>query len=118
MRHAQLRNTAERISGVLMKRFAITRSPTDYPFDTQVKILYAATALHNFIKRHSEDNELNGWQETEEERNERLQAERTVRPNAVRVPQIEPVVEEDPEMVALRDNIAQKMWRDREKQRG
>lgn len=52
LRHAQLRNVIERIFGVFKRRFAIFDKAPEYPFSTQVKLVYTLAGLHNFILRH------------------------------------------------------------------
>ena len=65
LRHAQLRNVVKRIFGVLKRRFCILRAPPEYPYATQVKLVFALTALHNFIRKNNDDSdselELNRW---------------------------------------------------------
>jgi DDE superfamily endonuclease len=53
LRHAQLRNVIERIFGVMKKRFQILVTMRDYEYATQVEIVYACIALHNFLAKHS-----------------------------------------------------------------
>jgi hypothetical protein len=47
----------ERIFGVLKRRFKILRTPPEYRFVDQVKLVYALTALHNFIDQHTLEQE-------------------------------------------------------------
>ncbi len=49
LRHARLRVVVERAFGQLKRRFKIIRS--SYSIDDQRKLIYAVTALHNFILR-------------------------------------------------------------------
>lgn len=59
LRHAQLRNVVERAFGVLKKRFRILTSiPVGYSLKTQVRIVYALTALHNFYNMNGLDPNL------------------------------------------------------------
>ncbi len=50
LRHASLRNVIERTFGVVKKRFPILNYMREYNFDTQIDIVYACMALHNFIR--------------------------------------------------------------------
>ncbi|KAJ6881744.1 hypothetical protein NC651_028371 [Populus alba x Populus x berolinensis] len=50
-RHAVLRNTTDRSFGALKSRFPILMSAPPYPLQTQVKLVVAACALHNYIRR-------------------------------------------------------------------
>lgn len=47
-RHASLRNVIERILGVIKRKYKITRLAPEYPFATQVKIVLALAAVHNY----------------------------------------------------------------------
>ena len=49
LRHAQLRNTIERLFRVLKKRFRILDTPPKYSFDLQRKLILVLCALHTFI---------------------------------------------------------------------
>ncbi|KAL5726821.1 hypothetical protein ACHQM5_000073 [Ranunculus cassubicifolius] len=51
LRHSSLRNTVERIIGILKKCFPILTLPPPYPFESQVKIVLACCILHNHIRR-------------------------------------------------------------------
>lgn len=56
LRHASLRNVVERILGVDKRRFRILSSAPEYSLQTQVQLVFALTALHNFIRNYpSED---------------------------------------------------------------
>ncbi|KAL4562309.1 hypothetical protein LXL04_034509 [Taraxacum kok-saghyz] len=50
MKHSAARNVIERCFRVLKKRWAILRSPSFYPIQTQNKIILACCLLHNFIR--------------------------------------------------------------------
>lgn len=52
LRHASLRNAIERIFGVCKRRFQILKSAAEYDNQTQIDIVFAVTALHNFIMEH------------------------------------------------------------------
>jgi len=54
-RHAVLRNHAERILGVLKKRFPILKVATFHALENQVKIPVAAAILHNLIRSLNRD---------------------------------------------------------------
>ncbi|KAL5730891.1 hypothetical protein ACHQM5_003675 [Ranunculus cassubicifolius] len=51
LRHSSLRNSVERIIGILKKRFPILTLQPPYPFETQVKIFISCFILHNHIRR-------------------------------------------------------------------
>jgi hypothetical protein len=74
--------------------------------------MFAVTALHNFIRRNNRISEMSDWEETEDERVARLEAERVGRRGATDVPDIEAVEGEDPQMAELRETIALRMWSD------
>nr|XP_043616213.1 uncharacterized protein LOC122588143 [Erigeron canadensis] len=60
LRHASLRNSIERVFGVLKKRFPIIRSGTEpfYSCETQSSIFLACCILHNFLLEEDRDQEL------------------------------------------------------------
>src|ERR1044072_4468463 len=51
--HSSLRCTIERTFGVWKNRFAILRRMPNFKFETQVQIVIATMAIHNFIRRKS-----------------------------------------------------------------
>ncbi|KAK7314653.1 hypothetical protein VNO77_33180 [Canavalia gladiata] len=54
-RHSLLRNVTDRTFGALKERFPILMSAPSYPLQTQVKLVVAACALHNYIHREKPD---------------------------------------------------------------
>ncbi|CAH9108077.1 unnamed protein product [Cuscuta europaea] len=54
-KHSSLRSCIERTFGVWKARWRILRFMPSYPFKVQVKIILATMALHNFIRRYSND---------------------------------------------------------------
>jgi hypothetical protein len=56
-RHAIARNHAERVLGVLKKRFPILKVATFHKLENQVKIPSAAAVLHNIIRSMDGDEE-------------------------------------------------------------
>ena len=57
LRHSSLRNVIEQIFGVLKKRFPILKVAAEFPLQCQIEMVYALTALHNFICVHSSEEE-------------------------------------------------------------
>ena len=51
MKHASARNVVERCFGLLKMRWAILRSPSFYPIQTQCRIITGCCLLHNLIRR-------------------------------------------------------------------
>jgi hypothetical protein len=49
LRHSQARNVIERIFGVVKRRFQVLISSPEYPIKTQVRLVPALAALHNFV---------------------------------------------------------------------
>lgn len=49
IRHSSLRNVVERTMDVFKSRFQIFNRMRPWPIDTQVMLVYACTALHNFL---------------------------------------------------------------------
>jgi DDE superfamily endonuclease len=59
LRHASLRNVIERTFGVFKSRFAILqKAPRRYTISTQVHLIFALTAVHNFMNSHGCDPEV------------------------------------------------------------
>ncbi|KAL5721360.1 hypothetical protein ACHQM5_005013 [Ranunculus cassubicifolius] len=56
--HSQLRNVIERTFGVLKARFKILQTMPAYKFRTQVHIVIATMAIHNFLRRISLNDQL------------------------------------------------------------
>ncbi|KAJ8771967.1 hypothetical protein K2173_027144 [Erythroxylum novogranatense] len=54
-RHALLKRVSARIFGALKIRFPILMSAPPYPLQTQIKLVIAACALHNYIRREKPD---------------------------------------------------------------
>lgn len=58
LRHSSLRNVVERVFGVLKNRFHILEKRPRYDKATQVRLVYALVALHNFIRRTNAEDTL------------------------------------------------------------
>ena len=62
--HSSLRCTIERTFGGWKNRFAILRHMPKFKIETQVQIVSATIAIHNFIRQHSEiDFEFNQYED-------------------------------------------------------
>jgi len=102
LRHSSLRNVIERTFGVFKNRFAILqKQPRMYTIQTQIQLVLALAAVHNFMNLHGHDpeaesNEL-GYQESEEGDSNTIEAGDAG---------------DDAAMAARRDDIAQIMWED------
>nr|TKS11246.1 hypothetical protein D5086_0000075210 [Populus alba] len=116
-RHLLLRNVTDRIFGALKARFPILLSAPPYPLQTQVKLVVAACALHNYIRREKPDD----WIFKMYEHDTVLQMEESLPPLEVEQPimQVEnPALDiafgtEQLEFSSqLRDSIAGDMWGD------
>jgi len=96
----------ERTFGVLKRRFLILQSAPEYPYDAQVKLVFALTALHNFIRKIG----LEDIHNFEEEERELEQGLASCSPHEVGEEHIEEG--DDENMASIRDNIAESMWLD------
>jgi hypothetical protein len=115
LRHASLRNAVERIFGVLKKRFPILTTPCEYPMHTQARIVLAVTALHNFIRMHSDTVELDDW---EGEEGLSTGPGRRRRGKDDEPESLDSDDDDDDEgMASLRDRLATEMWEDYQTQR-
>ena len=62
--HSSLKCTIKRTFGGWKNRFAILRRMPKFKIETQVQIVSATIAIHNFIRRHSEtDFEFNQYED-------------------------------------------------------
>lgn len=105
LRHSSLRNAIERIFGVLKRRFqCLGGRPQEYSFPIQVKLIYALTALHNFIRIH----EVFDSFEEEEEAN--AQAQPADSGAQYQDDDGDAYHEDDPENEAFRESMAKRMW--------
>lgn len=99
LRHSSLRNVIDRTFGVLKQRFTILqKAPRQYSIKTQVKLIYALTALHNFMNKHGYDPETEG--------------QLTGDPDVSDEPTWDEPEDGDPDTATRRDGIAEQMWRD------
>lgn len=57
-RHSLLKNATDRIFGALKARFPILLSAPPYPLQTQVKLVVATCAIHNYIRMEKPDDWL------------------------------------------------------------
>lgn len=70
-RHSSLRNAVERIFGVIKRRFQIFNSPPEYTLKIQVQLIFAVTALHNFIQQKASSADLFDLEQQQAEDRER-----------------------------------------------
>jgi len=101
LRHAQAHNIIERIFGVLKRRFCILQMGSAYCYPVQAQIPAALCAIHNFIRIHDGE---------EEEEEDIVDQQNDAGDLFVR--QGEDQRAENDAVVARRNNIAQKMWRE------
>ena len=99
-RHSSLRSVIERTFGVWKERWHILNNMPSYKFTTQVSIVSATMALHNFIRRAGyEDYEID----------EMIANPDWVAPDAPDVPSQDerhgPALSDDNEMGVVRDTI-------------
>ncbi|KAK6276394.1 hypothetical protein POUND7_006103 [Theobroma cacao] len=103
-RHFLLRNATDRTFGALKERFPILMSAPPYPLQTQVKLVVAACALHNYIRREKPDDLLFKMYEPETVQ----QIEESLPPLEVE----QAMMHIDNHDLELRDSIATEMWDD------
>lgn len=105
LRHSSARNVVERTFGVFKQRFKILRSGgrDGFSIQTQVKLVYALAALHNFLNSHGSD------PEEEADELERLGLlEYDSDPSPQSPDDIDYI--DDRGMTVRRDEIAEMMW--------
>ena len=97
-----LRNVIERIFGILKRRFKILKTASEYTMEIQVRLVYALTALHNYIQQEAEIEGLETGLEAETE-DEEGSEEPDVPVGSIASPISR-------EMDTKRDEIALEMW--------
>ena len=101
LRHAQARNVIERCFGVLKQRFRILDRPKEgFSIKTQIRLVFALTALHNFMNMHGSD----PFSEAE------LIGEEELQRDIIRVENFQRGLQ-DRDLRIRRDKIAKRMWR-------
>jgi hypothetical protein len=99
LRHSSLRTTVARLFGILKCRFQILSHAPEFLFSTPVKLVYATTALYNFISSY-EGSSLDFGDDLGGEKNEEnLSGEGFIMVDSV-------------EIKRKRNEISQKMWED------
>ncbi|EDN05080.1 predicted protein [Histoplasma mississippiense (nom. inval.)] len=100
LRHASLQGVIERVFGVFKRRFQIyDRCRDGFSITTQIDLVFALAAVHNFMNHYKEMDELTQYDENsdiEEERRETVPAD---------------VQENGDEIMKKRDDIAKQMWK-------
>lgn len=66
LRHASLRNVIEIIFGIFKSRFSIFKSAPPFSFKTQIEIVLACAAIHNFLRKKCGSDEFSSDEEEEE----------------------------------------------------
>ncbi|KAI5851875.1 hypothetical protein BZA05DRAFT_337688, partial [Tricharina praecox] len=109
----------EPIFQTLKRRFRILRAPQEYTYATQVKLVFALTALHNFIRINNDKSELDRWRrstsvEMEVEIHDGESSQENAETDTASVEEETEAVEGNGgrQMAELRDQIAEEMWRD------
>ncbi|KAF5469174.1 hypothetical protein F2P56_013267 [Juglans regia] len=117
-RHSLLRNATDRIFGALKARFPILMSAPPYPLQTQVKLVVATCAIHNYIRREKPDDWI--FRKYEQD-STALQIESSLPPLEVEQPimhidtqALDIGVEAEQLEISsqLRDSIATEIWND------
>lgn len=105
LRHSSLRNAIERIFGVYKRRFQCFDSAPEFIFSVQVQMVFALTAIHNWIRQHSVEEDMYEKQERlgEDKRREKLE-----QPELVEIMTKGTSIKMD----KMREDMAEKMWND------
>lgn len=116
-RHSLLHKTTDRIFGALKERFPILMSAPPYPLQTQVKLVVATCAIHNFIRKENPDDLLFRTYEQEtalemEESSHPLEAEQSMMHTEAQGVNMAYDEEQLMHSLQLRDDIASEMWDD------
>lgn len=116
-RHSLLRNATDRTFGALKARFPILMSAPPYPLQTQVKLVVAACAIHNYIRREKPDDLIFRMYKQDnmleiEESLPPLEVEQSMIPVENQAVDIAFETEQLEYSSQLRDSIANSMWED------
>ena len=106
LRHAMLRNAIERTFGAFKRRFKVMSNGSEYPIRKQVNLVMACAALHNFIRINTNNSDL------EILNLENLTSNEAVNEDQESGSRVSNADYDDSGMKALRDEIAEAMWRD------
>ncbi|KAI7964196.1 hypothetical protein MJO29_004623 [Puccinia striiformis f. sp. tritici] len=104
LRHASLRNVVERIVGWLKAQFKILTSPSEHNIHSQVQLVYAITMLWNFLRHHNQ-------YEIVLEADKLDLADDPAANETINPPVCGRTRAENARMVALRNRLAEKMWK-------
>jgi hypothetical protein len=104
----------ERIFGVSKKRFQVMENGTYYPFKTQVRLVPAMCAIHNFIRVNDSSELSSEFPEFQALSENPLP--HTSGSNLADVYEVEDRINDDTDAVRWRDEIATRMWADYKKQ--
>ena len=74
--YSNLCNVVERIFGVTKRRFQIFKSAPEYHFNTQISLVFAVTALHNFIQTHQSQDNMYDREQVQAERDDRFEGDK------------------------------------------
>ena len=102
LRHSSLRNVIERAFGILKRRFQVFDTAPEYSYKVQNLLVYACTALHNFLINTTASDAV---EEPELEENPDNCFLGTVYGNAM-----DNAARKRNPMAALRDELADAMW--------
>ena len=105
LRHSSLRNAIERIFGVYKRRFQCFDSAPEFSLQIQIKMVFALTAVHNWIRRHSMEEDIYERQERLGEDQRKIRKEQPESGMGM-------IKGASPKMYQMRDKIASDMWGD------
>ncbi|KAL2247197.1 uncharacterized protein LOC105176829 [Sesamum indicum] len=116
-RHSILHNVADRTFAALKERFPILMSAPSYPLATQVKLVVAACALHNYIRSEKPDDLIFKMYEQElllqaEDPMPPLEIEQPLGPAETQVLDMPIGTQELEHASQIRDAIATEIWND------
>lgn len=116
-RHSLLSSTTDRIFAALKERFPILMSVPPYPLQTQVKLVVATCALHNYIRREKPDDFIFKMYDQENglQMNDTLppvEMDQPMMPIENQIPGFDFESEQLESSSRLRDSIAAEIWND------
>lgn len=110
LRHSSLRNVVERVFGVLKQRFHILEKRPRYDRATQIQLVYALCALHNFVRLTNADDDLFKDEQARMEKDILYPQRNDMHNQASKKPNATAEAIAEKEMDKFQSRVAKEMW--------
>lgn len=106
--HSSLRNVIEEIFGVTKRQFQIFKHAPKYSLNIQSSLVFAITALHNFIQSHQLQEDIYNWKKKLAEKERGVSSENVLEKN---INTYANTSKKDGKRInEFRDKLAEQMW--------